>query len=421
MGHAPVLMTNERVLFLWVTVLSATCLILSMPAACQSEPANAPPGFHLLLRLQGDKDRYKLGEPVQVEIGCYSDVPEQYRAACAGGADDTVATLATLEVTPVDLGAKLAVDPVETRWIMRTLCRYSQTLFDREKASGSYPAVTGNIHWRSVTLTRHFPMSVGRFQVLAVTHGLRFTTLHAGQAARGEAFAASSAPVVISVVDDQQWRAAVIRQTMDALAKPRSTFSEAAFESELARIRYMPDLEVLQWMVSEFGYAGIAVNHPDRARVAKLVRQYLNDNIDGDSDHFKRTVHEALALELASDSPALYARAVRFQDVLGDPPRGDVVDLRAWLLPRYRRLMLDVGKSMATMQKCRFGSTDDSDLEAKAEDLVRLNVPDCRKARLFLSEKELRGLMRNGCLSPKFIDEQMTNMREAYAEAHKAE
>jgi hypothetical protein len=43
--------------------------------------------------------------------------------------------------------------------------------------------------------------------------------------------------------------------------------------------------------------------------------------------------------ELAAGSPKLYARAVAFQGALGEPSPRDLRDLRAWLLPRYRRLM----------------------------------------------------------------------------------
>lgn len=39
-------------------------------------------GFHLLLRLAGDKKTYKLGEPIQVEAGCYADEAQRYRASC---------------------------------------------------------------------------------------------------------------------------------------------------------------------------------------------------------------------------------------------------------------------------------------------------------------------------------------------------
>ena len=82
--------------------------------------------------------------------------------------------------------------------------------------------------------------------------------------------------------------------------------------------------------------------------------------------------------------------------------------------PRYQRLMLDVARSMVTTHKQSELAEDD--LQDKAEDLVKLNVPECSKARPFLSENELRHFMRDAGLKQAFIDEQIKNMREARAE-----
>jgi hypothetical protein len=59
----------------------------------------------------------------------------------------------------------------------------------------------------------------------------------------------------------------------------------------------------------------------------------------------KENVEAVLALELAAGSPKVYARAVAFQGTLGKLSRKDLRDLRNWLLPRYRRLMLEIAQS----------------------------------------------------------------------------
>jgi len=396
--------TAIRTIFRCIGVMLVS-LVLSEAASSQSASLTDPPGFRLLLRLDGGKTTYKLAEPIQVEFACYSDNQQQYRSPCAAGADDPISTwAATLEVTALNRGARVAVDEVETRWIKRTLCPYSQEYFDPPNYP-SYPIVGTEIRWRKLILTGHYPMSGGRFRIRAVTQ-IQTANSNVPGGAR-------SAPVEIEVVDDQEWRTAVIRRTLDAISKLPPYASDAALDAELEKLRYMPDLDVLEWIVSQFGYANLAESHPDRASVAKFLRQYLDDNDEALPDNFKRMFHAVLALELASESPALYARAVKFQDALGKPARRDLADLRAWLLPRYRRLMLDIANSNVTTYRRNTRSNVDYDPEYKAEDLVRLSAPECINTKPFLSEAELRRFMREAGLNQKFIDEQIAQMLEA--------
>jgi len=110
-----------------------------------------------------------------------------------------------------------------------------------------------------------------------------------------------------------------------------------------------------------------------------------------------------------------------FQGALGKPSSDDLRDLRAWLLPRYRQLLLEVARSMVTTHKRAPGSYEDNNLELKAEDLVSVNVPECSTTPNFLSESELRHSMRGAGLSSKFITGQIAEMRRARAEQQKAE
>jgi hypothetical protein len=182
----------------------------------------------------------------------------------------------------------------------------------------------------------------------------------------------------------------------------------------------MPDLEVLHWLISEDGYDNDVGRHPNRAASAKFVHEYLDTKV-GNNIRLKENIEAVLALELAAGSPKLYSRAVAFQGALGEPSRKDLRDLRSWLLPRYRQLMLEVGRSMVTTHKNAPGSFEDDNLEFKAEDLVSLNVPECSNTQNFLSESELRLFMRDAGLSSTFITEQIGEMRKRRMELTKAE
>jgi len=85
-------------------------------------------------------------------------------------------------------------------------------------------------------------------------------------------------------VDDLEWRFALFRETIDALSKLPPNSSEAAVNAELSRLNYMPDLEILRWMISQNGYDLLAMQHPNRASVAKFLREYLKTKIN-DSAH----------------------------------------------------------------------------------------------------------------------------------------
>ncbi|MGD0429009.1 MAG: hypothetical protein ABSC10_20060 [Candidatus Acidiferrales bacterium] len=386
-----------------------TYSVLPGIAASQSATVTDPPGFHFMLRLEGDKTTYKLGEAIHLEVSCNSDLSQRYTSTCG---DDTGDAFTDVEVVALDAKSKLAVDPVETHWIGKTLCPSARYVADNLSGEASLPVVGVEIHWRKMTLSEHYPMSAGRFHIQVVTRG----AISPG----GQVFTASSLPVEVSVVDDPQWRAATLRDAISAVKALDPLAPASASNSEYDKVQYMPDLEVLHWLISENGYGFEAEVHPDRRAVAKFLREYLNKKV-GNDILFKETVEAVLALELSSGSPKLYARAVVFQDALGEPSPDDLRDLRAWLLPRYRQLMLEVARSMITTHKQALGSYEDDNLEFKAENLVSLDVPECSKTRNFLSESELRRFMREAGLSSKFITEQIAEMRETRMELRKAE
>jgi hypothetical protein len=64
------------------------CLVLPGIAASQSATVTDPPGFHFVLRLEGDKTTYKLGEAIHLEMSCNSDLSQRYSSTCG---DDTAA------------------------------------------------------------------------------------------------------------------------------------------------------------------------------------------------------------------------------------------------------------------------------------------------------------------------------------------
>ena len=389
-----------------------TCLILLRIAAAQSATVADPPGFHLLLRPEGGKTTYKLGDPINLEVSCYSDLPQRYASPCAESTDPDP-WLTNAEVIPLDSKGKLALDPVQTHWIGRTLCPSSQSIIDDLSVVERLPVVAGEVHWRKVTLSEHYPMSGGRFRIRIVTRGAMLP--------EGQGFTVTSAPVEITVEDDRASRLATLREAMQAV-KALDPFSDpaTAFNAEYGKVEYMPDLEVLHWLISEDGTGNEEERHPDRAAIAKFLHEYVDTKV-GNNIRLKENIEAVLALELAAGYPKLYARAIAFQGPLGEPSRKDLRDLRAWLLPRYRRLMLEVAQSMVTTHKKTPGSFEDDNLEFKAEDLVSLNVPECSNTQNFLSESELQHFMRDAGLSSTFITEQIAEMRQASSKLRKAE
>ena len=387
--------------------LTFVCLIL--PGIVRSQfkfsPVADPPGFHLVLRLEGSKTAYMLGDSIMLEVACYSDLPGRYSSACV---NDTNGTLTPAEVVALDSKSQLAVDPPETRWIGRTLCPFAQyppLSSDTLTGQPEVIAVGAEAHWQKFALTEHYPMSGGRFRIRVSTTGRLLS--------ENQEFTASSAPVEIEVVDDPQSRAAILRdavratKALDPFTTPATTYDEAGYW----KVQFMPDLDALRWMISEDGYGREAAQHPNRAAMAKFLHEYLDTKVSNDI-RLKENVEALLALELASSSPKLYARAVAFQDALGKPSRRDVRDLRAWLLPRYRQLMMEIARSMVTTHKETPGSFEDDNMEFKAEELVDLNLHQCSGAPNFLSEDELRHFMREAGANSDFIDEQITKMRE---------
>lgn len=390
--------------------LAFVCLIL--PGIVRSQfkfsPVADPPGFHLVLRLEGSKTAYMLGDSIMLEVACYSDLWGTYSSACV---NDTNGTLTPADVVALDSKSQLAVDPPETRWIGRTLCPIAlYPLSNDDGLNGQRKpeanAVGAEAHWQKFALTEHYPMSGGHFRIRVSTTG-RFLT-------ENEEFTASSAPVEIEVVDDPRSRAAILRdaiqatKALDPFTTPATTYDEAGYW----KVQFMPDLDALRWMISESGYGREAARHPNRAAMAKFLHEYLDTKVSNDI-RLKENVEALLTLELASSSAKLYARAVAFQDTLGKPSRRDVRDLRAWLLPRYRQLMIEIARSMVTTHKETPGSFEDDNMEFKAEELVDLNLQQCSGVPNFLSEDELRHFMREAGANSDFIDEQIAKMREA--------
>jgi len=398
---------SNRIACRGIVAMLAT-LVLCRVVAPQSAPPAEPAGFHLLLRPEGGKTTYKLGEPINFEVSCYSDSPQRYASTCP----DTDDVSTELEVIAMDPTSKLALDPVETQWIGVTLCPSPQYLADNLTGESKFPVLGAEAHWRRMLLSEHYPLSAGQFRIRAATRG---STLPGN-----EGFTANSMPVEVTVVDDPEWRAATLREAMQAVKRLDPLAPASASNLEYAKVGFMPDTEALRWLISENGYTFEARVYPDRATIAKLLRGYLDTKVGNDLS-LRETIEAVLALELAVGSPPLYRRAVAFQGALGKPSSDDLRDLRAWLLPRYRQLLLEVARSMVTTHKRAPGSYEDNNLELKAEDLVSVNVPECSTTPNFLSESELRHSMRGAGLSSKFITGQIAEMRRARAEQQKAE
>src|SRR5258708_36238965 len=99
----------------------------------------------------------------------------------------------------------------------------------------------------------------------------------------------------------------------------------------------MPDLEVVHWFISENGYGWEAKVHPDRAAVAKFLREYLVTKVW--DIHLKETVEAVLPSELAGGLPQLYSLAV-VVGTIGELSRKNLLYLRSGLLPPYSPAML---------------------------------------------------------------------------------
>jgi hypothetical protein len=76
---------NSRIAFRCIVAI-LTCVGLPGIAASQSASVTDPPGFHLLLRPEG-KTNYKLGDPINLEVSCYSNLPERYSSPCVQDTD----------------------------------------------------------------------------------------------------------------------------------------------------------------------------------------------------------------------------------------------------------------------------------------------------------------------------------------------
>src|SRR5258708_5865867 len=158
---------NSRIIFQCIAVIF-TGLILPGIAASQSATVTDPPGFHLLLRLEGGKATYKLGEAIHFEVSCNSDLPQRYSSTCG---DESFLPFTEVEVVALDSRSKLALDPVETHWIGRTLCPFTQGGDDSFGGEKSILYVGGEVHWRTGTFSEHYPMLGRRVGIRVVVRG----------------------------------------------------------------------------------------------------------------------------------------------------------------------------------------------------------------------------------------------------------
>jgi hypothetical protein len=393
---------NIKIAFRFIAV-ALTCLVFSGVAAAQAVPVTDPQGFHILLRLESGKTTYKLGEPIFLEVSCFSDRPQQFISFCG---DDAHGPNVAAGVVGLDAKAKVALDRVETNWIGMALCPAAQYEIDNligDPIGKGLLDVNVEGRWMKLTLSDHYPMSAGRFRINVSTEGALLP--------RGSLFFATSMPVEINVVDDPQWRAATLREAIETVKNLDPSAPDSARNAAYEKVQYMPDREAMHWLISEKGYLSPWETYPDRAAAAKFLREYLEAN-SGDI-YLKEPVEAVLALELAADSPGLYERAVALQGALGEPSRRDLRDLRAWLLPHYRQLMLELARSMVTNHKQDPSRDEENSLEDKAEGLIKINVPECFGTPNFLSERELQQDMQEAGLSSEFITAQLAGMRKA--------
>jgi hypothetical protein len=361
-------------------------------------PVNeSPTGFHVLLRKPRDRTAYKLGEKVELEVACISDIVGQYSSECH----------AELDLASVDVGAMLTVDAIQTDWVGGVLCP-GRTM----GTCGSFilppdRPVGNDISWTPVWPKKHFPVTAGKFSVTASVSGFDRAT--------DQVIRATSPPVDVEVVDEQLWREQTFERAVNASAEGYDLIS------------LFPDVEAMRWLLSNQGFMAYGypaaedskVNlievFPDRAAMASLLSDQLQNEMNGEAISLE--IDEVLAMRLAAEEPTLYEKVTVNNNLLPSYSLSpdEFEQLRRWLLPRRRALLLEVGKSMKNdyaYQK-ELDPTDPymDDLESKAEALVNLSISHCPdQKQSALKGRELEHFMLQAGLNSKFIAKELARI-----------
>jgi hypothetical protein len=368
----------------------------SLPSHHGDDPKLDPPGFQLLLRTPQENLSYKLGEKLELQYACVSEIPGQYFADCSP----------EIDLVPLDYRAKTAVDLIETTWIDDVLCPGALVTCGATSMLPYYPVGT-DPRWQSITIEKHYPMSAGRFTIVAFVWG---TERQIGE------FRATSVPIQIVVNDDAEWRAHLLQS-----AQQLSQDDPDAYEL----VSSFPDIGTMDWLVTAQGFQDTGLNyvslqakpaiemHPDRGAMAELLRGRLQSELDGDS--IRDEIRDILAMNVAAEKPHLYDRARKYKLSVEEKRQ-----MRRWLLPLRRQLLLEVGESLvknsdALRHRIQDEDSDDGpdmdDLTSKAEVLVELSIPLCPgEYSGVLTKPELRRFMLQAGFNPEFIIEQLANV-----------
>jgi hypothetical protein len=353
-----------------------------------------PVGFHVFLRKPIDKLIYNLGERIELEAACTSDTAGQYSSECH----------AELDILPVDAGAMLTVDPIDTQWIEPILCPGG---IIGNCGSFFFPPdapLASTANWITVWPKKHLPVTPGRFSARASVLGFDRTT--------DQTIKSMSPSIEVEVVGNQLWSAQVFERAVNA-SRPNGYDLVSLF----------PDVETMRWLLSgqkfrAYGYPAAENDkirmiemYPDRAAMAALLTDQLQNEPDGDS--IGEEINEILAMRLAAEEPELYDQVTSNFTLSADQTE----QVRRWLLPRRRALLLLAGKSLTqnfASQKLLDPEDPDMDeLESKAETLVGLSITRCPgETEGVLTARELKQFMQRARLSPRFIANQLTRFQE---------
>jgi hypothetical protein len=135
------------------------------------------------------------------------------------------------QVVPLDAGARVAPDPIETAWINEVLCPGFFVSCGVRNESPDQPVGT-DARWQQISLEKHYPMTAGRFSISV--SGFDRETHHL--------IVATSPTIEVQVVDDREWRAKVMGH-----AKELSRQSPEAYEL----VSLFPDMETMRWLLAE--------------------------------------------------------------------------------------------------------------------------------------------------------------------------
>lgn len=354
----------------------------------------SPVGFHVFLRKPVDKLIYNLGERIELEAACTSDIAGQYSSECH----------AELDILPVDAGAIVTVDPIDTQWIEPTLCPGGIIGMCGSFIIPPDAPLASTANWISISPKKHLPVTPGRFSARASVSGFDRTT--------DQIVKAISPPVEVEIVNDELWSAHVFEQAVNA-----------SLPNGYDLVSLFPDVETMRWLLSSqkfsgYGYPAAENNkirmiemYPDRAAMAALLTDQLQNEMGRDS--ISEEIDEILAMQFAAEEPELYQQ-VTTNSMLSSE---QIEQVRQWLLPRRRGLLLLVGKSLkqnfASQKLLDPEDPDMDELESKAETLVGLSITRCPgETEGVLTAGELKQFMQQAQLSPRFIANQLARFQE---------